>query len=160
LGAFVTRGSSRDEWAVYTEDGAAYRRNMDRLARKWETAKRLVPPPEIRVVNKEGISEDIPGVIYFGTSTFAAEEALDMLAAEGIMLDAMRVRAFPFGPEFCDFVEQHSMLFIIEQNRDAQFRSLVLIETAANPAKLNSVLNYDGTPITADFIYEQIKARL
>lgn len=160
LGAFVTRGSSRDEWAVYTEDGAAYRRNMDRLARKWETAKTLVPPPEIRVANRDGNYDDIPGVIYFGTSAFAAEEALEMLAAEGIMLDAMRVRAFPFGHEFCDFVQQHSTLFIVEQNRDAQFRSLVLIETATNPTKLKSVLNYDGTPITADFIYEQIKAGL
>ncbi|MCV4697350.1 hypothetical protein OFB92_30040, partial [Escherichia coli] len=90
----------------------------------------------------------------------AAEEALDMLAEDGIFLDSMRVRAFPFGKEFCEFIERHKKLFIIEQNRDAQFRSLVLVETAAEPDKLISVLNYDGTPVTADFIYEQIKSRL
>ncbi|MER3431547.1 MAG: 2-oxoacid:acceptor oxidoreductase subunit alpha [Blastocatellia bacterium] len=160
LGAFVTRGSSRDEWAVYTEDGAAYRRNMDRLARKWETAKKLVPTPEIRLAGEPDKSAQNAGVIYFGTSTFAAEEALDLLAADGIFLDSMRVRAFPFGAEFCSFVENHKNIFIVEQNRDAQFRSLVLIETGANPQKLISVLNYDGTPITADFIYEQIKLKI
>jgi len=160
LGAFVTRGSSRDEWAVYTEDAAAYRRNMDRLARKWETAKKLVPTPEIRLAGEPDKSAQNAGVIYFGTSTFAAEEALDLLAADGIFLDSMRVRAFPFGAEFCSFVENHKNIFIVEQNRDAQFRSLVLIETGANPQKLISVLNYDGTPITADFIYEQIKLKI
>ncbi|MFN3418334.1 MAG: 2-oxoacid:acceptor oxidoreductase subunit alpha [Pyrinomonadaceae bacterium] len=159
-GAFTTRGSSRDEYAIYTEDGEAYRRNMDRLARKWETAKKLVPPPEIHISSDAHNDPNTPGVVFFGTSTYAAEEALDMLAEDGIFLDSMRVRAFPFGKEFCEFIERHKKLFIIEQNRDAQFRSLVLIETGAEPDKLISVLNYDGTPITADFIYEQIKSRL
>lgn len=159
-GAFTTRGSSRDEYAIYTEDGEAYRRNMDRLARKWETAKKLVPPPEIHISSDAHNDPNIPGVVFFGTSTYAAEEALDMLAEDGIFLDSMRVRAFPFGKEFCEFIERHKKLFIIEQNRDAQFRSLVLVEIGAEPDKLISVLNYDGTPITADFIYEQIKSRL
>jgi len=159
-GAFTTRGSSRDEYAIYTEDGEAYRRNMDRLARKWETAKKLVPPPEIHISSDADKDPNTPGVVFFGTSTYAAVEALDMLAEDGIFLDSMRVRAFPFGKEFCEFIERHKKLFIIEQNRDAQFRSLVLIETGAEPDKLISVLNYDGTPITADFIYEQIKSRL
>lgn len=159
-GAFTTRGSSRDEYAIYTEDGEAYRRNMDRLARKWETAKKLVPPPEIHISCDAHNDPNTPGVVFFGTSTYAAEEALDMLAEDGIFLDSMRVRAFPFGKEFCEFIERHKKLFIIEQNRDAQFRSLVLVETGAEPDKLISVLNYDGTPITADFIYEQIKSRL
>ncbi|MEW6362042.1 MAG: 2-oxoacid:acceptor oxidoreductase subunit alpha [Acidobacteriota bacterium] len=159
-GAFTTRGSSRDEYAIYTEDGEAYRRNMDRLARKWETAKKLVPPPEIHISSDAHNDPNTPGVVFFGTSTYAAEEALDMLAEDGIFLDSMRVRAFPFGKEFCEFIERHKKLFIIEQNRDAQFRSLVLVETGAEPDKLISVLNYDGTPITADFIYEQIKSRL
>jgi 2-oxoglutarate ferredoxin oxidoreductase subunit alpha len=159
-GAFTTRGSSRDEYAIYTEDGEAYRRNMDRLARKWETAKKLVPPPEIHISSDAHNDPNTPGVVFFGTSTYAAEEALDMLAEDGIFLDSMRVRAFPFGKEFCEFIERHKKLFIIEQNRDAQFRSLVLVEIGAEPDKLISVLNYDGTPITADFIYEQIKSRL
>jgi len=176
IGAFVTRGSSRDEWAVYTEDGAAYRRNMDRLTRKWNTAKEIVPQPEFRrstdtlVRRSENLAggtgdadksvRSLSGVIYFGTSTYAAEEALDMLTEEGIHLDAMRVRAFPFGKAFCDFIESHGTLFVIEQNRDAQFRSLMMIELGINASKLMSVLNYDGTPITADDILGQIKAML
>jgi len=175
VGAFVTRGSSRDEYAVYTEDGDAYRRNMDRLMRKWNTAKEMVPRPEFylsdkgQVTSDEQESDSSPvtshpspvtpnGVIYFGTSTYAAEEALDMLAAEGIHLNAMRVRAFPFGKAFCEFVDSHERLFVIEQNRDAQFRSLMMIELGVDASKLISVLNYDGTPITADDILEQIKA--
>lgn len=173
-GAFVTRGSSRDEYGVYTEDGEAYKRNVDRLAKKWETAKELVPQPEIR--NSEGqisnigsgnsensmfdIRDSKLGVIYFGTSTYAAEEALEFLAADGILLDAMRPRAFPFGKSFRDFVDSHERIFVIEQNRDAQFRSLMMIELGTDAAKLISVLNYDGMPITADNIYRQIKGGL
>ncbi len=160
-GAFVTRGSSRDEYAVYTEDGDAYRRNVDRLMRKWDTAKELVPAPEIRPAIGDDLTRPVKdGVIYFGTSTYAAEEALELLAEDGIALDAMRVRAFPFGRSICDFVEAHERLFVIEQNRDAQFRSLMMIELGANASKLISVLNYDGMPITADNIFRQIKEKL
>ncbi len=170
-GAFVTRGSSRDEYAVYTEDGEVYRRNMDRLARKWDTAKELVPQPEITNAelrisnieskNSEDSSFDIRnsklGVIYFGTSTYAAEEALELLAEQGIHLDAMRARAFPFGHAFRDFIDAHERIFVIEQNRDAQFKSLMMIELGVDSSKLISVLNYDGMPITADNIFRQIK---
>jgi 2-oxoglutarate ferredoxin oxidoreductase subunit alpha len=97
------------------------------------------------------------GVVFFGTSTYAAEEAIELLAAESVNLDAMRVRAFPFGKAFRDFVDSHERIFVIEQNRDAQFRSLMMIELGVNPAKLVSVLNYDGMPITADNIFRQIK---
>jgi 2-oxoglutarate ferredoxin oxidoreductase subunit alpha len=96
-------------------------------------------------------------VIFFGTSTYAAEEAIELLADEGITLDAMRVRAFPFGKSFRDFVDSHERIFVIEQNRDAQFRSLMMIELGVDPAKLVSVLNYDGMPITADNIFRQIE---
>ncbi len=172
-GAFVTRGSSRDEYAVYTEDGEAYRRNVDRLARKWETAKELVPGPVFyrdAETGRRGDPELEPGaatpgnqsiqnpaVVFFGTSTSAAEEAIEMLAEDGIELDAMRVRAFPFGRAFREFVETHDRVFVIEQNRDAQFRSLMMIELGTDPAKIVSVLNYDGMPITADNIYRQIR---
>lgn len=165
-GAFVTRGSSRDEYGVYTEDGDAYRRNVDRLLRKWETAKELVPSPEFYEPHgREGISasDEIGagfGVIFFGTSTYAAEEALDILNEEGIHLRAMRPRAFPFGRAFREFVDSHERIFVIEQNRDAQFRSLIMIELGTDASRLISVLNYDGTPITADDIYRQIKERL
>ncbi len=164
-GAFVTRGSSRDEYGVYTEDGEAYKRNVDRLAKKWETAKELVPQPEFiaageRLGSPNVCKKSTQGVIFFGTSTYAAEEATELLAAEGIELDAMRVRAFPFGKAFSEFIDSHERIFVIEQNRDAQFRSLMMIELGVNPAKLVSVLNYDGMPITADNIYRQIRASL
>ena len=128
-GAFVARGSSRDEYAVYTEDSAVYKRNVDRLIRKWNTAKELVHAPEFSQENYE--SEN--GVLYFGTSTYAAEEAVKLLNEEGISLDTMRVRAFPFGKSFADFINAHEKVFVIEQNRDAQFKSLMMIELGVNP---------------------------
>ncbi len=155
-GAFVTRGSSRDEYGVYTEDGDAYKRNVDRLAKKWDTAKELVPQPHF--YQEANRSKD--GVIFFGTSIFSAEEAIDLFAEEGIVFDAMRPRAFPFGKAFCDFVDSHDRIFVIEQNRDAQFKSLMTIELGIDPSRLISVLNYDGTPITADDIVNQIKTRI
>ncbi len=179
-GAFTTRGSSRNEYAIYTEDADAYVRNVDRLAKKWETTKELVPPPVFYArqdgtnkerVSSEAVSRDSTlGVVYFGTSTYAAREAIEMLDADGIHLDAMRPRAFPFGKSFCEFVDAHERIFVIEQNRDAQFRSLMMIELATSVSergaaanglsdKLISVLNYDGMPITADNIYRQIKGK-
>ena len=155
-GAFTTRGSSRDEYARYTEDADAYRRNVDRLLRKWNTAKELVPKPQFY----QEAYRSTDGVIFFGTSIYSAEEAIEMLEEEGIYLDAMRPRAFPFGKEFCDFIDSHDRVFVIEQNRDAQFRSLMMIELDTDPAKLVSVLNYDGMPITADNIFRQIKANI
>ncbi len=154
-GAFVTRGSSRDEYAVYTEDAEVYQRFVDRLAKKWETAKELVPPPHFY---QEGNASN-DGVVFFGTSIFSAEEAIEMLAADGIHLDAMRPRAFPFAKAFRDFVDAHERIFVIEQNRDAQFRSLMMIELGTDASKLVSVLNYDGMPITADNIYRQIREK-
>lgn len=165
-GAFVTRGSSRDEYAVYSEDGDTYRRNVDRLARKWDTAKELVPQPQF-ICGGPRVSKGVTpnaapenstqdAVVFFGTSTYAAVEAIELLAEEGIHFDAMRVRAFPFGKSFVEFINAHERIFVIEQNRDAQFRSLMMIELGIDPARLISVLNYDGTPITADNIYRQI----
>jgi 2-oxoglutarate ferredoxin oxidoreductase subunit alpha len=164
-GAFVTRGSSRDEYAVYTEDADVYQRFVDRLARKWDTAKELVPQPEFYSPQRHRDTETetqpgVPGTIFFGTSTDSALEALELLADEGILLDAMRPRAFPFGKAFRDFVEAHERIFVIEQNRDAQFRSLMMIELGVGASKLVSVLNYDGMPITADNILKQIKSDL
>jgi 2-oxoglutarate ferredoxin oxidoreductase subunit alpha len=157
-GAFVTRGSSRDEYAVYTEDADVYQRFVDRLAGKWETAKELVPGPEIRLaVSGEPTAGSVrDGVIFFGTSTDSSLEAMELLEADGVKLDAMRPLAFPFGKAFRDFVESHERIFVIEQNRDAQFRSLMMIELGTDAAKLISVLNYDGMPITADNIFRQI----
>ena len=129
---------------------------MDRLIKKWKTAAKLVPEPEYYFEDYESKN----GVLFFGTSTYAAEEAVKLLNAEGITLDAMRVRSFPFGEKFVNFLNAHEKVFVIEQNRDAQFRSLMMIELGIDPKKLISVLNYDGTPITADNILEQIKSNL
>jgi 2-oxoglutarate ferredoxin oxidoreductase subunit alpha len=151
-GAFFTRGTSRDEYAVYTEDGAAYKRNMDRLLIKWDTAKKMVPPPELyQQTNQSDI-----GILFFGTSTYAAEEAMDMIRDEGILLDALRLKAFPFSKSVEEFIHSHHTVFIIEQNRDAQMRGLLMLELQINPAKLIPVLNYDGMPITAHAIASQI----
>jgi 2-oxoglutarate/2-oxoacid ferredoxin oxidoreductase subunit alpha len=155
-GAFVTRGTSRDEYAAYTEDGGAYQRNMDRLIAKWNTAKKLVPAPELYQTAGRGSF----GVLFFGTSTYAAEEAIALLKEENISLDAIRLRAFPFSADVEEFIDAHETVFVIEQNRDAQLKSLLLIELGVDPEKLVSVLNYDGTPITADRILTEIKAGL
>ncbi len=170
-GAFVTRGSSRDEYGVYTEDGDAYKRNVDRLMRKWETAKELVPQPEfyrrsphdikgVTFTSGDDQATVADGLIFFGTSTDSALEALELLDDDGIALDAMRPRAFPFGKAFRDFVDAHDRIFVIEQNRDAQFRSLIMIELGVDASRLVSILNYDGTPITADLIYRSIRSAL
>jgi 2-oxoglutarate/2-oxoacid ferredoxin oxidoreductase subunit alpha len=153
-GSFFTRGTSRDEYAVYTEDGAAYQRNMERLMKKWETAKSLVPAPQL--YQKTYQSKD--GILFFGTSHYAAEEAMDILKQDNIVLDAIRIKAFPFNNEVEDFIDKHERIFVIEQNRDAQMKSLLMIELGANPAKLISILNYDGMPITAEKIMNEIEA--
>ncbi len=155
-GSYFTRGSSKDEYAVYTEDGAVYARNMERLLRKWETAKGLVPAPQFyQTENRSDV-----GVVFFGTSTDSALEALDLLREEGIVLDAMRILASPFNDDVRAFLEAHETVFIIEQNRDAQFRSLLINELDFDPKKLLKVLNYDGFPITAANICGQVKKQL
>ncbi len=155
-GSFFTRGTSRDEYATYTEDSAAYQRNMDRLTRKWDTAKTMVPAPQL--YQKQNTSKN--GILFFGTSQYAAEEAMDILKSEKIVVDALRLKSFPFTKEVVDFIKTHDKVFVIEQNRDAQMRSLLMIEMDADPKKLIPVLNYDGMPITADNILNQIKVNL
>lgn len=151
-GSFFTRGSSRDEYAIYTEDGNAYKHNMDRLLKKWETIKSYVPKPEL--LQSEANAN--MGMLFFGTSHFSSVEARDILAKEGIELDAIRLRSFPFSQEVSDFIEDHELIFVIEQNRDAQMRTLLINELEVNPEKLVRVLNYDGMPITAAHISKEI----
>ena len=152
-GSYFTRGTSRDEYATYTEESGAYQRNMDRLIKKWNTAKDMVPGPyAYQDKNKHEY-----GIIFFGTSTYSSEEAMDILKQEGILVDAIRLRSFPFNKTVEDFIDQHKKVFVIEQNRDAQLKSLLMIELHADPNKLVSVLNYDGMPITADNILGQMK---
>lgn len=154
-GSFFTRGTSRDEYARYTEQGDAYVRNVDRLTKKWNTSKTMVPKPEIYSSNNSRV-----GMIFFGTTSYAALEAMDYLKKEKLSIDAMRIRSFPFTEEVESFVNCHEHLFVIEQNKDGQMRSLLINELELNPGKLTSVLNYDGMPITADKIFKTIQSSL
>ena len=151
-GSFFTRGTSRDEYAVYTEDGSEYEKNMQRLLKKWETAKKYVPAPEI-IIAETGSAI---GVLHFGTSTDATMEAIDYLSQDGLAVDSCRIRAFPFNQEIEDFIDSHRTVFVVEQNRDAQMRSLLVNDCEINPKHLIPVLNYDGMPITASFIQGKI----
>lgn len=155
-GSFFTRGTSRDEYAAYTEDGRVYARNMDRLLKKWDTAKDLVPAPYLYQKEKKSPY----GLIFFGTSTYSAEEAMDTMATSGLNFDAMRLRAFPFNKTVEDFIHTHEKVFIIEQNRDGQMRSLLINELNVDPQKMIPVLNYDGMPITAHAIMTLINKNL
>ena len=155
-GSFFTRGTSRDEYAAYTEDGRVYARNMDRLLKKWDTAKDMVPAPYLYQKEKKSPY----GLIFFGTSTYSAEEAMETMAASGLKFDAMRLRAFPFNKTVEDFIHTHEKVFIIEQNRDGQMRSLLINELNVDPQKMIPVLNYDGMPITAHAIMTLINKNL
>jgi 2-oxoglutarate/2-oxoacid ferredoxin oxidoreductase subunit alpha len=155
-GAYFTRGSSRDRFAKYSEEGPVYQDNMQRLLRKFETAKSLVPAPVItRAVQKTRY-----GAIYFGSSTAAMREALAALAGDGTHLDTMRLRAFPFSDAVTDFINAYGQVFLVEQNRDAQMRSLLVNECGIDPARFISILHFDGTPITARFIISAIAERM
>ncbi|MBX6425297.1 MAG: 2-oxoacid:acceptor oxidoreductase subunit alpha [Variibacter sp.] len=151
-GSFFTRGTSRDRYARYTEDGGPYVDNMQRLLRKFETARELVPAP----IRRNAEKPTRHGVIYYGSTAPAMDEAIDMLKAAGQHLDMLRVRAFPFPQTVTDFVSEHDFVFVVEQNRDAQLRLLLVNELNLDPVRLVPILHYDGTPITARFIAHAI----
>jgi 2-oxoglutarate ferredoxin oxidoreductase subunit alpha len=151
-GGYFTRGTSKNAYAVYSEQGADYKANMQRLLKKFETAKTLVPKPILKA-SKEPARF---GAIYFGSTSPAMAEALDALSRQGIYVNAVRVRSFPFQDEIFDFVASHSKVFVIEQNRDAQLKTLLVNDAGINPASLISILHYDGTPITARYITGEI----
>jgi len=155
-GAYFTRGTTKDAYARYSENGPDYIYNMERLVKKFKTAATLVPQP---VVRKASQATSI-GVIYFGSTSPAMREALDVLETEGIYLDGMRLQAFPFPQVVAGFIASHSHVFVVEQNRDAQMRTMLLDELDVDPASLVKVLHYDGTPITARFIVSAIRASL
>jgi 2-oxoglutarate ferredoxin oxidoreductase subunit alpha len=151
-GSFFTRGTSRDRYARYTEEGAPYADNMQRLLRKFETAKELVPRP----LQANAGKPTKYGVIYYGSTSPAMDEAIDMIEARGHSLNRLRVRAFPFHSSVTSFAADHDFVFVIEQNRDAQLRSLIVNECGIDPIRLVPILHYDGTPITARFIARAI----
>ncbi len=151
-GAYFTRGSSHDQDARYSEDGPVYVGGMERLLAKFETAKALVPAPVVKSAQRRTPY----GVIYFGSTSAAMDESLVSLSAGGIHVDALRVRGFPFNDTVSEFIAAHETVFVVEQNRDGQLRTLIVNECGIDPGKLASVRNYDGSPITARFITDAI----
>ena len=157
MGAFFTRGTSHDENARYTEDGVIHARVIDRIRRKFDvTAAGLVPKPDIVMRD----SKCKTGVIYFGATRPGVLEGLDELATDGFKLNSMRLRAFPFNADVKAFCDKHDRIFVVEQNRDGQMRTLLMVEADIAGEKLVSVLNYDGTPMTAHFVRSAILKHL
>jgi 2-oxoglutarate ferredoxin oxidoreductase subunit alpha len=156
LGAYTTRGTSHDRYARYSEAGADYVEKMDRLLRKFETARTLMPAPVCRNARRRTRM----GAIYFGSTSAPMVEALDALAKQGVHLDALRVRAFPFADAVYDFIAEHETVFVVEQNRDAQLKALIVNEGGIDPRRLTSILHYEGAPITARFITAEILAHV
>ena len=155
-GAFFTRGTSRDRHARYTEEGEVYVDNVQRLLRKLETAKSLVPAP----LRRDAREPTRFGLIHYGSSASAVAEAMTVLDKRGIHLDVMRLRAFPFADEVVDFVNDHDQVFVVEQNRDAQMRTLLVNECGVDPARFVPILHFDGTPLTARYVVGEVAARL
>jgi 2-oxoglutarate/2-oxoacid ferredoxin oxidoreductase subunit alpha len=147
-GIFFTRGTSRDEFAVYTEKGEEYVKNMQRLERKFETAAEILPQPIAHPDN----SGSSTGVIYYGMSDVAMTETFDLLAEQGHYVDGLCIKSFPFSQAVRDFIDSHDQVFVVDQNREGQMRKLLVMELEQNPAKLVKVTHYDGMPITAEFI--------
>jgi 2-oxoglutarate ferredoxin oxidoreductase subunit alpha len=156
-GAYFVRGSGHDKHAAYTEDADEYREVVDRLAKKLRTAEEAVPPPE---VHQRASGPSSIGLVALGGTHAALLEACDALAADGIDVDYMRIKAFPFGAAVRRFLDEHETVFVVEQNRDAQLRSLLTIETGVERDRLTSVLDYGGLPLTADFVTAEVARHL
>ena len=154
-GAYFTRGSGHNQHGAYTEDSVEYQQVMDRLARKFRTAAGMVP----RAV-AEGGGGAGSAIVSLGSCDGAVREALSSLAREGVRLDYLRVRGFPFGEEVEAFLAAHDSIFVVEQNRDAQLRSLLTLETGVEKRKLHSILHYSGMPVSSDFIVNGVREAL
>jgi 2-oxoglutarate/2-oxoacid ferredoxin oxidoreductase subunit alpha len=154
-GAYFTRGSGHNRFGAYTEDGDEYVEVLDRIDRKMQKAARAVPQPLIRTAAGAKM-----GLVTIGGCHAACTEALDLLAAEGIAIDYMRVRGFPFGDDVASFLDAHEMNFIVEQNRDGQLRNLLMLETMVSPEKLESVRYYAGMPMSAHHVISGVKAKM
>src|SRR5262245_28871067 len=153
--AYFTRGSGHTDRATYTERGDDYKNNMDRLARKFDTAKAFVPKPVVSASNGSGTKI---GVIAYGSSDFAVEEARALLARKGLATDYLRLRALPFTPETAAFVAAHQRVYVVDQNRDGQMYDLLRLEIGADAPKLRSIRHYDGFPLDAETVIEGIEA--
>lgn len=152
-GVFFTRGTGHDESARYTESNEVFKKLLDRLARKWKTAAKKVPESVV----ESAVGAEV-GVVAFGSTHDAVREAVVTLEKAGVKVDYLRLRSFPFDQKLVDFLKEHQKIYLIEQNRDAQMRSLFAMEdtTKGYFSRVESVLQYDGLPITADFIAQEI----
>ena len=151
-GAYFVRGSGHNRYGGYTEDADEYQDVVDRLLVKWETARGLMPRPVLRKADKETRF----GIIAYGSSDGAVNEALDRLAEQDFHADYLRIRAFPFNQDVLDFLEAHDTVFVVEQNRDAQLRSLLIIETPADDENLPPILHYNGMPIPSECVVQGV----
>ncbi len=154
-GAYFLRGSGHTEAGRYTEDGAEYGRLVDRLNRKWRSAAALAPPPVIERRARTGV-----GIVSIGSCDAAVREARDRLDAAGIPVNYLRVTSFPFSPQIADFLDEYQWIFVVEQNRDAQLKSLLMLETDVDRDKLTSVLHYTGAPIASDCVFRAVTEEL
>ena len=154
-GSYFTRGSGHTKYGAYTEDSAEYQEVVDRLLVKWETARKLVPEPEIAwsKFNKNAI-------LTLGSGDGAVREALDILKDKNVGLNYCRVKAFPFSDAVTDFIDKHDRVYVVEQNRDGQLRSMLILDAEVEPKKLVSLLHYDGMPISADFVVQRVLAEV
>lgn len=150
-GSFFTRGSGHNKYGAYTEDAAEYQEVVDRLLVKWETAKGLVPKPVIEYskFNKRAI-------LSLGSCDGAVREAMIALKEQGGGVNYCRVKAFPFDDSVKEFIDKHERVYVVEQNRDAQLRSLLMLELEVDPSKLVPVLHYNGMPLSARFVAAKV----
>jgi len=155
-GAYFTRGTSRDRFARYTEEGLPYIDNMERLEHKFETARGLLPRPILRRAAKPTRI----GVLHYGSTADAMAEAQQMLASEGLYVDALRIRAFPLARDVAEFIDEHDRIFVVEQNRDAQMRTLISTDLGVATDRWMPILHFNGMPISARFINREIARRL
>ncbi len=150
-GSYFTRGSGHTRFGAYTEDGAEYQDVVDRLLVKWETARSLVPQAQIEYSKLNNAA-----ILTVGSGHAACTEALDRLKEQNIGLNYCRVRAFPFNDDVKDFIGKHEIVYVVEQNRDAQLRSLLILDIEADQTKLVSLLHYNGVPINAGFVIDKV----
>jgi 2-oxoglutarate ferredoxin oxidoreductase subunit alpha len=154
-GGYFTRGSGHDKHAAYTEDSDEYQEVVDRLARKLATAATMVPAPEMHVESESRSAE--VGIISLGGCHAAVLEAVDRLRGDGLSVDYMRIRAFPFPASVRAFIQAHTRCYVVEQNRDGQLRTLLAIETGLARDSMTSILDYGGMPLTADRVVKGVR---
>ena len=154
-GAYFTRGSGHNMYGAYTEDAGEYKQVVDRLRHKWETAKSYVPVPVVEYSDKYQI-----GIISIGSCDEAVREAIYDLDKEGLGVNYLRVKAFPFNGDVQKFIDSHDKIYVVEQNRDAQLKSLLVLELDVNNDQLTEILHYNGLPMYAAFVTDAINQDL